>query len=1099
MDTEANVRRYWAFISYSHTDKAWADWLHKSLERYPLPKDLVGRKTPSNDPAPKRFVPVFRDREELPTATDLGAVIAKALQHARFLVVICSPRSAKSQWVEQEIISYKRLYGEDRVLCLIVEGEPWASDGKPGSSPDQECFPKAVRYRLGPDGNLSDQRTEPIAADARETGDGKQNAFIKLMAGLLGVGFDDLRRRDQEYQRRRVRIFRALTGLFALLFLAAISAAAYAVVQKQRVQKTLSQADLQLALVARDNDDISQSAAYLARSLRSDPNNRAAAVAAYSLLAHRKHSPPIGPALRHPDGISASIGSADGKWIVTACGTELYLWSRPDHTLTLKRALDGSGVTSLSLHPDGKNFAAGTISGKIHLLAFEDLKAKPDPLATLPDPIVQIAWNPKGDQLAVCVTEKDPGSNGGTLLRLAADGHELERIKADKLVPFLLAWSPDGGSLATAGSSPNVLVATLGAAPGDPSVTRVFRTKLAVCGIHFPASDRLITVDIFKGLQTWDLGKGQAEEGKELAPSVSAAAFSPDGKRFFGTRRGPFAYDYDSSTGIISHEPVSPGFTISKAAWLDNDHVLISGENGVCQERRIRDSHPAATSLCVRDAYPDLVALHPDGAIVAVGYSEDSTVRFFDTRTMQPAARPVRFPSKVLALGFSADGTTITALGWDGHLHRTPWQRAVDIQTGGDSLIPAVDSSYHKAMAGRLSPKGNLLAIPHDHEVIIADITTGMIRARFSFDRKVATLGWSKDGSKLLVARDDQLLSFHYPDGSAVPDQPVIRLNAPAIELADAGDLVAVLSNSDRIDFFNTRSGSPTGTGFYAGPGTTTLTWTEGYEWLITADLDGTILQWDPATGQAIDRLPKRCRIWHGCLALPGRSAMLLQHEDYLSVVPQLPDGETPDWLPSFLEGFCGNRLVAKKDDTLIDVDFWRSPAATPAASEQGAWADLHEWLVSDSPDPPVAPGSGFRESWSRKVAEASGNEEKLHEMQKTIQEEWNSNDTNRMAKAYVLLEDAIELDPDSVANFKAKVAMADMVKNHGMIRDAWLGLANSREAPLIDALDAKTSAAKECLLMAPPQTDQAHALIDEVLKENSEHSAATELKKQLK
>ena len=32
METEENVRRFWAFISYSHADKPWADWLHKSLE-----------------------------------------------------------------------------------------------------------------------------------------------------------------------------------------------------------------------------------------------------------------------------------------------------------------------------------------------------------------------------------------------------------------------------------------------------------------------------------------------------------------------------------------------------------------------------------------------------------------------------------------------------------------------------------------------------------------------------------------------------------------------------------------------------------------------------------------------------------------------------------------------------------------------------------------------------------------------------------------------------------------------------------------------------------------------------------------------------------
>ena len=200
MDTEENVRRYWAFISYSHADKGWADWLHKSLENYPMPRDLVGKPTPVDAPVPKRFVPIFRDREELPTATDLGAVIEKALRNARYLVVLCSPRSAQSMWVNQEIEQYKIMHGEDRVLCMIVDGEPYASEGKPGFAPEDECFPKAVRYRMGDDGVLSDVRTEPIAADAREGKDGKDAAVIKLMAGLLGVGFDALKRREEEYE-----------------------------------------------------------------------------------------------------------------------------------------------------------------------------------------------------------------------------------------------------------------------------------------------------------------------------------------------------------------------------------------------------------------------------------------------------------------------------------------------------------------------------------------------------------------------------------------------------------------------------------------------------------------------------------------------------------------------------------------------------------------------------------------------------------------------------------------------------------------------------------------------------------------------------------
>ena len=34
--------KYWAFISYSHHDTKWAEWLHKLLETYHVPRQLVG-------------------------------------------------------------------------------------------------------------------------------------------------------------------------------------------------------------------------------------------------------------------------------------------------------------------------------------------------------------------------------------------------------------------------------------------------------------------------------------------------------------------------------------------------------------------------------------------------------------------------------------------------------------------------------------------------------------------------------------------------------------------------------------------------------------------------------------------------------------------------------------------------------------------------------------------------------------------------------------------------------------------------------------------------------------------------------------------------
>jgi hypothetical protein len=209
--------KYWAFISYSHMDKEWAQWLHRAIETYRVPRRLVGRENISPwGPLPRRLYPVFRDRDELPGASDLGSKIHEALQVSRFLIVVCSAHAASSKWVNEEIKSYKALGREDRVLCLVIGGEPSASDKGDTAT---ECFPPAVRFRVRADGELSEERTEPIAADARPMADGRTNALLKLLAGMLGVGYDELKRREQRRALRRRAQFAAAGILSIATFL----------------------------------------------------------------------------------------------------------------------------------------------------------------------------------------------------------------------------------------------------------------------------------------------------------------------------------------------------------------------------------------------------------------------------------------------------------------------------------------------------------------------------------------------------------------------------------------------------------------------------------------------------------------------------------------------------------------------------------------------------------------------------------------------------------------------------------------------------------------------------------------------------------------
>ena len=193
--------KYRAFISYSHADEEWAKWLHKSLETYRVPKHLVGRGTDFG-PVPERLVPVFRDRDELATATSLGEILTRALEQSATQLVICSRKAAQSRWVNEEIKTFKRLDKGHRIFALIVDGEP-GSSGNPATA-DQECFPPALIFRMGADGQLTEERTEPIAADVRPGKDSKLDVKLKLIAGMLGVGLDELKQR--EAHRRHVRM-----------------------------------------------------------------------------------------------------------------------------------------------------------------------------------------------------------------------------------------------------------------------------------------------------------------------------------------------------------------------------------------------------------------------------------------------------------------------------------------------------------------------------------------------------------------------------------------------------------------------------------------------------------------------------------------------------------------------------------------------------------------------------------------------------------------------------------------------------------------------------------------------------------------------------
>ena len=95
MESEKEIEKkgfdYFAFISYSHKDMKIAKRLKKRLQSYHLPTKL--HKTYPT--LPKKLGPIFIDEERL-TGGVLQEAIRDNLGSSNYLILICSPNSAKS-------------------------------------------------------------------------------------------------------------------------------------------------------------------------------------------------------------------------------------------------------------------------------------------------------------------------------------------------------------------------------------------------------------------------------------------------------------------------------------------------------------------------------------------------------------------------------------------------------------------------------------------------------------------------------------------------------------------------------------------------------------------------------------------------------------------------------------------------------------------------------------------------------------------------------------------------------------------------------------------------------------------------------------------
>ena len=192
-------KEFYAFISYKREDEKWAKWLQDKLEHYKFPVNLNGRSD-----LPKYIRPTFRDVTDL-TPGLLAEEINYALCNSEWLIVICSPRSAKSPWVCKEAQAFIDIGRADHIIPFVIEGNPFSDDKS------TECYPEALL-------NLTGSK-ELLAANINEMG--RDAAVIKTIARMFNLKFDTLwqRYRREERKKRMIRfLLLAIVAFTSIIF-----------------------------------------------------------------------------------------------------------------------------------------------------------------------------------------------------------------------------------------------------------------------------------------------------------------------------------------------------------------------------------------------------------------------------------------------------------------------------------------------------------------------------------------------------------------------------------------------------------------------------------------------------------------------------------------------------------------------------------------------------------------------------------------------------------------------------------------------------------------------------------------------------------------
>ena len=816
--------KYKAFVSYARPDAQVAKLLQRRLETYVLPSAVRTIQPGARfDRRPVR--PVFRDEDELVPGQDLPGRIHEGLKASEYLIVICSPAGHRSPWVQREVEEFIQLGRRDRILAIVVDGEP--DTGKRGLPSDRECLPDALISTAAGGASNPAQSEEVLWVDWRTQGASERVTFLRIVAALLA--FDSLDQLIQRDARRRKRNL-ILTAAAAMLFVVGATGAIWnSRAQSRKLADTGKQFDSErFTREAEKFVSLGQYAeafdsAYKAFQVSPTPSDAARAAIAHAF------PQPMRTLSGHTDIVYNAAFSPDGRSIVTAS---------KDGTARVWDAVTGEAFRTFDSHSGPVWSAAFSPEGKRVLTRNDDKAAR--------------VWDIQSGKLIATLK-----------------GHTQHIYGA--------AFSPDGQYVAT--SSDDFTARIWNAGTGQ-LIRTLNGHDGGVLSVAFSPSDgkAILTASMDHTARLWNAVDGALiKELKGHTRPVCSAAFSPDGKSIVTASMDGDARVWNVATGkseVLPAESLNDSScNVYSAVFSSNsESVAMQGSDGktrvwsglgvhTLEAPGDEVNHPDERSTANGPVYRLLdeptgifyrPAYSPDGKFV-IAASGFHTAQIWNAETRKIVARLDAHSDRILSTAFSPDGQFAVTASADKSAR--VWSLAAPY------LIRQLgERDYNSSDAGNavfLPPDGTRVATwsrpDKDRFVQIWSAADGRPLLKLDGDGGSNPAGmFSRDGKKVVTAGNDGTATIW----DTVTGRSIRKLETEVAAGDFSSDQRLVTVGYDQIArVWNVSGGPPVATLTGTSKAINTAAFSPDGKYVVTAGSDGSSVVWNASTGEKLGTL----------------------------------------------------------------------------------------------------------------------------------------------------------------------------------------------------------------------------------------------------